>query len=150
MQLSYALALLSACSLTVATPLLERNDAYGQVGNAGYTPRVGPSTATCTREYYQISVSSMNTVFENVLSNANETYLTYLLSQQIAQLPATMGNFTEKYEAPSKKLVTGTYTISGTLCTPLAGDKDDGSIQLLVHGFVTLAALLPTCKLKGI
>ncbi|CAD6581137.1 MAG: hypothetical protein CYPHOPRED_001494 [Cyphobasidiales sp. Tagirdzhanova-0007] len=136
MRVSSIAALLSGASLAAATPLAhsERNDGYNGIGNAGYKGRVGPSTATCTQEYYEISVTSMNTVFENVLSNANETYLTYLLSQFVAQLPATMGNFTEKYEAPAKEAISGTYTISGTLCTPLDGDEDDGAIQLLVHG----------------
>jgi hypothetical protein len=135
----FALAL-SAAALVSSTPLTERNNdkgsSYGGKGNAGYTPRVGPSSAKCSRQYYDITVTSENTLFENVYSNANETYLTSLLSKFVAQLPASAGNFTEEFTAANKKSVTGTYTISGTLCTPTEGDKDDGAIQLLVHGLV--------------
>ena len=43
-------------------------------------------------------------------------------------------NFTDTYTEPQKRNVTGTYSISGTLCTPKSGDPGNGKIQLLVHG----------------
>lgn len=63
-----------------------------------------------------------------------QTYFTSLLSKFVAQLPATMGNFTETFTESAKKNVTGTYSISGTYCTPSSGDPGNGNIQLLVHG----------------
>lgn len=63
-----------------------------------------------------------------------QTYFTSLLSKFVAQLPATMGNFTETFTEAAMKNVTGTYSISGTYCTPTSGDPGNGNIQLLVHG----------------
>lgn len=68
---------LGALALVQATPLTERNNdggegKYGSYGNPGYKSRVGPPGVNCHREYYDISVTSENTVFENVMSNANE------------------------------------------------------------------------------
>lgn len=73
-----AAAALGALALVQAGPLVERNNDggkkgnYGSYGNPGYKQRVGPSGVNCKREYYDISVTSQNTVFENVQSNANE------------------------------------------------------------------------------
>lgn len=63
-----------------------------------------------------------------------QTVLTSLLSKFVAQLPASVGNFTEEFTATGKKSVSGTYKIAGTYCEPESGYKDDGAIQLLVHG----------------
>ncbi|KZT28740.1 hypothetical protein NEOLEDRAFT_1239282 [Neolentinus lepideus HHB14362 ss-1] len=38
---------------------------------AGYNPRIGPSNANCTRQNYQLEITSNNMVFQNVDSNAN-------------------------------------------------------------------------------
>lgn len=65
-----------------------------------------------------------------------QTYFTSLLSKFVAQLPAMMGNFTETFTESAMKNVTGTYSISGTYCTPQSGDPGNGNIQLLVHGYV--------------
>lgn len=75
--LTTAAAALGALALVQATPLNERNNdggkgKYGSYGNPGYKQRVGPSGVNCHREYYDISVTSENTLFENVMSNANE------------------------------------------------------------------------------
>lgn len=67
-----------------------------------------------------------------------QTVLTSLLSKFVAQLPAAVGNFTEEFTATGKKTVKGTYKIAGTYCEPESGYKDNGAIQLLVHGYVTL------------
>lgn len=100
----------------------------------GYdTSRVGPANADCTRSEYQISVSSMNTVFQGVDSYANETVLTSLFQLYTSSLPSST-NFTDAYEQAGKQQVNGTYAISGTICYPKGGNKVDGAIQLLVHG----------------
>lgn len=158
--LTTAATALGALALVQASPLDSRNNDggkgdYGSYGNPGYKGRVGPSGVNCKRQYYDISVTSQNTLFENVMSNANEvskrhwrtfivanmcatsqTVLTSLLSKFVAQLPATMGNFTEQFTDANKKAVSGTYKIAGTYCEPESGYKDNGSIQLLVHGYV--------------
>jgi len=134
---TFVSALAASAALVSASPLEQRNnDGKGSKysGLAGYTPRVGPSSAKCSRETYDITVTSENTVFQNTNSNANMTYFTSLLSKFVAQLPATMGNFTETFTESAKKNVTGTYSISGTYCTPSSGDPGNGNIQLLVHG----------------
>jgi hypothetical protein len=79
-----AAAALGALAFVQATPLTERNNAggkgqYGSYGNPGYKQRVGPSGVKCNREYYDISVTSENTLFENVMSNANEVSVTRTL-----------------------------------------------------------------------
>ncbi|KZT28741.1 alpha beta-hydrolase [Neolentinus lepideus HHB14362 ss-1] len=98
---------------------------------AGYNPRVGPSNANCTRQSYQLEITSNNTVFQNVDSNANTTYITKLL-QTFVSLPT---NFSQEYEQPTKQLLSRNYSISGTLCTPLNGQvKNTSHVQYLIHG----------------
>jgi len=126
--------LAGAASLVSASPLVERNN-DGKPCDAGYdTSRVGPSNAKCSRQTYEITVTSENTVFEDVNGSANMTYQTSLLSKFVAQLPASTGNFTEAFTSPNMKNVTGTYSISGTLCTPESGDPGNGLLEVLVHG----------------
>lgn len=75
------------------------------------------------------------------LGHNQQTYFTYLVGQFVAQLPASTGNFTEAHIAQQKQLITNTYVISGTLCTPEDGDCDDGAIQLLV-----VSLEVPCCR----
>ena len=63
-------ALAAAAALVSASPLEQRNN-DGKPCLAGYTPRVGPSSAKCSRETYDITVTSENTVFQDTNSNAN-------------------------------------------------------------------------------
>lgn len=93
--------------------------------------RTGPSNADCSRTEYHLDVSSMNTIFRNVDSNANATVLTSLFQTFTSSLTST--NFTDAYESAGKQQVNGTYAISGTICYPKGG-KVEGAIQLLVHG----------------
>ncbi|KAH7923574.1 alpha/beta-hydrolase [Leucogyrophana mollusca] len=69
-------------------------------------------------------------MFKKVDNNANETYLTKLLQDFIA----SDSNFTEIYEEPDLSTVSNTYTLSGTLCVPLTGEKNSSHVQYLVHG----------------
>ena len=72
MRTSTIAGLLSAATLVAASPLNERNnDGKGSKGKAGYNPRVGPSNANCKRQTYEITVTSENTVFQNVNPDAN-------------------------------------------------------------------------------
>ena len=61
---------------------------------------------------------------------ARQTYLTDLFQA----FATSMTNFTETYQEPQKKEVSGTYQLSGTLCTPKSGAKDPSHVQYLVHG----------------
>ena len=45
-----------------------------------------------------------------------------------------MSNFTEMYQEPDRKQVSGNYSLSGTLCTPKNNAKDTSYIQYLIHG----------------
>jgi len=135
MRTSTIAGLLSAAALVAASPLTERNnDGKSSRNQAGYKPRVGPSNANCRRETYEITVTSENTVFQNVNPDANQTVQTLQLSEFVAGLTSMTSNFTDTYTEPQKRNVTGTYSISGTLCTPKSGDPGNGKIQLLVHG----------------
>ncbi|TFK48793.1 alpha beta-hydrolase [Heliocybe sulcata] len=101
------------------------------MNQAGYNPRVGPPNANCTRQTYQLDITSNNTVFQNVDSNANETYITKLL-QTFAPLPM---NFSQEYEHPDKQPLSRQYSISGTFCTPMNGQvKNASHVQYLIHG----------------
>ncbi|KZT28707.1 alpha beta-hydrolase [Neolentinus lepideus HHB14362 ss-1] len=98
---------------------------------AGYNPRIGPSNANCTRQNYQLEITSNNTVFQNVDNNANTTYITKLL-QTFASLPM---NFSQEYEQPTKQPLSRNYSISGTLCIPMNGQvKNTSHVQYLIHG----------------
>lgn len=73
MRTSTIAGLLSAAALVAASPLTERNnDGKSSRNQAGYKPRVGPSNANCRRETYEITVTSENTVFQNVNPDANQ------------------------------------------------------------------------------
>ncbi|GJE91974.1 alpha/beta hydrolase [Phanerochaete sordida] len=98
---------------------------------AGYdTSRVGPSNANCQRQTYQLDITSNNVQFQNVDSNANQTYLTALFQT----FTTSMTNFTQMYEKPDKQAVHNTYSLSGTLCVPKKGAKDPSNVQYLLHG----------------
>lgn len=44
-------------------------------------------------------------------------------------------NFSDAYIAsPATHVVTGTYSISGTLCTPKSGGTNTSDVQMLIHG----------------
>lgn len=60
-------------ALAAATPLIEKRHGGPPegVGNAGYETRPGPPGIHCVAEYYNITVTSNNTVFKNVDSKAN-------------------------------------------------------------------------------
>lgn len=136
-------ASLSALATTVQTA-----PANGSAGSgAGYdTSRVGPDNADCTRQIYQLDITSNNIVFKDVdpnanqvrplsypcctLTNALQTYITSLLQ---TFLPA-MSNFTEAHENPEMQNATSTYSLSGTLCTPKSSAKNPSHVQYLIHG----------------
>ena len=63
-----------------------------------------------------------------------QTVQTLQLSEFVAGFTSMTSNFTDTYTESQKRNVTGTYSISGTLCTPKSGDPGNGKIQLLVHG----------------
>jgi len=118
-------------SLALLAPL-----AFAQSSaNTSYAPtdayRLGPSNAACTLQTYNVTVTSNNTVFTNVNSYANETYLTAIWQTFLAAFPYG-DNFTEGYTTGYQE-VTNTYAIAGTLCTPLSGANTTG-VQILLHG----------------
>ncbi|KAF7977400.1 hypothetical protein HWV62_4029 [Athelia sp. TMB] len=124
-------------SLAAAAPNKSRTTADSFVGGAGYnTSRVGPSNANCERQTYHISTSANNTAFVSALSKStNETvreqsFVDFIMSQM-----SLSSNFSEAYLAsPATKLVAGTYSISGTLCTPKSGAHNASQVQMLIHG----------------
>lgn len=66
----------------------------------------------------------------NVWLTLLQTYLTALMQT----FSTSMTNFTEMYEEKEMKQASGTYDLSGTLCTPKSGAKDSAQVQFLVHG----------------
>ncbi|KAF7980121.1 hypothetical protein HWV62_39543 [Athelia sp. TMB] len=108
------------------------------IGGAGYdTSRLGPSNALCERKVYTVSAQANNTVYETPLSpNISESVLSRVWIDFVvsALTSSSASNFSESYVGKTKKLVSGDYAISGTLCTPKAGAKNASHVQLLIHG----------------
>ncbi|KAH9837855.1 alpha beta-hydrolase [Rhodofomes roseus] len=119
-------------SLTAIAASVPAARADGPAGSgAGYnTSRVGPDNANCTRQIYQLDLTSSNVVFQNVDHNANQTYITSLFQ---TFLPS-MSNFTGMYESSQQQNVVNNYSLSGTLCTPKNGTKNPSHVQYLIHG----------------
>ena len=90
----------------------------------------GLDNAKCEQSFYNLLVNSTNTKFINIDQNPqNQSYITSL----IIQYSTSQTNFTEKYTDGTFQF-TGTFNISGTLCTPIRGAQLNGAIQILVHG----------------
>jgi len=91
----------------------------------------GASNAICTTKTYSIPLSRYSTIpFSSAITeNPSQAALT----DRIVRHVTSVGNFTEEYMAGTNSS-SGTYALSGTLCVPKAGDKHNGTIQLLVHG----------------
>lgn len=94
---------------------------------------VGPyglDNVACQQNFYTISVNSTNTKFQGLdqtqLNQSEATALVLLFT-------SAQSNFTEMYTGGTFQL-TDTFNISGTLCTPVNGAKNDSALQLLVHG----------------
>ncbi|KAF7980111.1 hypothetical protein HWV62_39523 [Athelia sp. TMB] len=108
------------------------------IGGAGYdTSRLGPSNAVCERKTYTVSAQANNTVYEAPLSpNISESALSRVWIDFIVSTltASSASNFSNSYVGKTKKLVSGAYAISGTLCTPKAGEKNASHVQLLIHG----------------
>jgi hypothetical protein len=102
---------------------------------------LGPSNANCTRSTYPITVTSSNIVFSKDVTTIPAgvdatTFVTSITEHFIASLP-TPGAFSALYENNGTRAnVTGTYNISGTLCTPKNSSAAiaPGTVQLLIHG----------------
>lgn len=75
---SFWCLLTSFAALGAARPIIVPRSqevlAGGAAGTgAGYSPRLGPNNANCTRQVYNLpNVTSTNIVFEGVDSNANQ------------------------------------------------------------------------------
>ncbi|KAF7983023.1 hypothetical protein HWV62_24664 [Athelia sp. TMB] len=108
------------------------------IGGAGYdTSRLGPSNALCERKIYTVSAQANNTVYETPISpNISESVLSRVWIDFVvsALTSSSASNFSDSYVGKTKKLVSGSYAISGTLCTPKAGAKNASHVQLLIHG----------------
>ncbi|KAF7980110.1 hypothetical protein HWV62_39521 [Athelia sp. TMB] len=108
------------------------------IGGAGYdTSRLGPSNAICERKTYTVSAQAKNTVYKTPLSpNISESLLSRVWIDFVVSTStsSSASNFSDSFARKTKKLVSGSYAISGTLCTPKAGAKHASHVQLLVHG----------------
>ncbi|KAF7983025.1 hypothetical protein HWV62_24668 [Athelia sp. TMB] len=107
-------------------------------GGAGYdTSRLGPSNAICERKTYTVSAQAYNKVYKTPptpdISDSimSRVWIDYVVSLSTS---SSRSNFSDSYVRKTKKLVSGNYAISGTLCTPKAGAKHANHIQLLIHG----------------
>ncbi|KAF7983036.1 hypothetical protein HWV62_24690 [Athelia sp. TMB] len=107
-------------------------------GGAGYdTSRLGPSNAICRRKTYIVSAQANNSVYEApLLPNISESIMSRVwIDHLVSHLTSSSAsNFSDSYVGKTKKLVSGAYAISGTLCTPKKGAKNASHVQLLIHG----------------
>ncbi|KZO93144.1 hypothetical protein CALVIDRAFT_566856 [Calocera viscosa TUFC12733] len=110
---------------TLATPA-PRHTVNSTSGN--YT---GPSNAICMRQMYNVSLPPYEAVsfHASIDANPNQTVVTALIQDFLT----SQKNYTQKTET-GMNMTSGTFSISGVLCTPTAGDKHNGSVQLLIHG----------------
>jgi hypothetical protein len=117
---------------------------------------LGPNNVICARKTYPISVTSSNVVFSDAITQKptdvdERTFTVALTERFIADLP-TLSNFTTEYLNGGKtQNVSGTYNISGVLCTPKTAEKDVGTVQLLIHGSGSkpLSSYLPITHTPG-
>ena len=121
-------SLLSAVTLALA---LLACSASAQSGNSSFP--VGPyglENAACEQSYYTVSANSTNTRFvgldQTQLNQSEATALGLLFT-------SAPSNFTQLYTDGTFQF-SQTFNISGTLCTPKTGAKNDSALQLLVHG----------------
>jgi hypothetical protein len=62
------------------------------------------------------------------------TFVTDITQRYTTGLP-NLSKFTADFLSNGEKVdVSGTYNISGVLCTPKGGAKDPDAVQLLIHG----------------
>lgn len=90
----------------------------------------GLNNAQCERTFHDVEANSTNIKFVG----ANQTNLTQPeITSLILQYSTSSANFTEKYFDGTFEF-SGTFNISGVLCRPIEGAKEDGALQLLLHG----------------
>ena len=105
----------------------------GPQTNAQITSSVGPyglDNAQCETQTYQINADSTNTKFVGIdQDQQNQSSITSLIYDFVI----SQSNFTDTY-IDGTFSNSGTFSISGTLCTPKQGAKSNSAIQLLTHG----------------
>lgn len=90
----------------------------------------GLDNLRCQQQFYEVSANSTNVKFVGVdQTQQNQSSITAL----ILLASVAPSNFTEQFTNGTFPF-SGTFNISGTLCTPLQGAKNGSAIQLLVHG----------------
>jgi len=125
MHRSALVSLACLASVAFATPTTR------DMGNATSANYTGPSNARCTRQTYNITLPPYQTVgfASSIDSNPNQTVVTAGI-QEFLTAPTNYSMMA----VTGMNMSSGTFAISGVLCTPKAGDMHNGSVQLLVHG----------------
>ncbi len=105
-------------------PALHARDSNSTAGPYGL------DNAECERAFYAVEVNSTNTKFVGFdQTNLTQPEITSL----ILEYSTSAANFTEQYFNGTFEF-SGTFNISGVLCTPIKGVKENGALQLLLHG----------------